>query len=82
MLVCQLSIICHIQYCHLRCEMLRSSQGVLGLNREAAPEDEGYEGHARTHQQYEVLNALSKGECQNSLSSLLPEVPFNTIFFY
>ena len=41
--------------------MLGSSQGVLGLNGEAAPEDEGYEGNARTHQQYEVLNALTKG---------------------
>merc|ERR1712080_564103 len=37
--------------------VLGSSQGILGLNREAAPEDEGDEGDARTHQQYEVLDA-------------------------
>ena len=51
--------------------MFGSSQGVLGLNREAAPEDEGYEGNARTHQQYEVLNALPKERGHNRANHCL-----------
>ena len=71
-----------IMYDHLGCEVLGSSQGVLGLNREAAPEDEGYEGDACTHQQYEVLNALTKRIRQNrSLHKVLlhQKIPFYKI---
>ena len=45
--------------------MLWSSQGIFRLDGEAAPENEGYEGHARSHQQYEVLNALERKIIKN-----------------
>ena len=39
-------------------EVLGAAEGVLGLDGEAAPEDEGDEGHARPHQQDEVFYTL------------------------
>ena len=75
-------IICHIQYCHLRCEMLRSSQGVLWLNGKAAPEDEGDEGHARSHQQDEVLDALpERGDIGKHLSIIFIQVLLQTMHY-
>ena len=75
-------IICHIQYCHLRCEMLRSSQGILWLNGKAAPEDEGDEGHASSHQQDEVLDALpERGDIEKQLSIIFIQVLLQTMMF-
>lgn len=43
---------------HLCCEVLGAAQGILRLYGEAAPQDEGDEGHARPHQQDEIFYTL------------------------
>ena len=63
--------------------MLWSSQGIFRLDGEAAPENEGYEGHARSHQQDEVLDALpERGDIGKQLSIIFIQVLLQTMMFW